>query len=89
MLDEVLGCPVYFIITTTTEEGDPKMLPRMAIGGDCVFIHYPAVGAECELFLLAVPVIEGHPGQAVGLVELEDYILLLRLERHAWGHDSY
>ena len=22
VLDEVLGCPVYFIITATTEEGD-------------------------------------------------------------------
>ena len=89
VLDEVLGCPVYFIITTTAEEGDPKMLPRMATGGDSVFVHYPAVGAEGELFPLVVPVIEGHPGQAVGLVELEDYILPLRLERHARGHDSY
>ena len=89
MLDEVLGHPVYFIITTTAEEGDPKMLPRMTIGCGRVFVHYPAVGAEGELFPLVVPIIEGHPGQAVGLVELEDYILPLRLERHAWGHDSY
>ena len=65
------------------------MLPRMTIGGDGVFVHYPTVGAEGDLLPLVVPVIEDHPGQAVRLVELEDYILLLRLERHARGHDSY
>ena len=27
------------------------MLPRMTIGGDSVFVHYPAVGAEGELEL--------------------------------------
>ena len=53
------------------------MLPRMTIGSDSVFIHYPAVVAEGELFPLVVPIIEGHPGQAVDLVELEDYILPL------------
>ena len=89
VLDEVLGHPVYFIITTTAEEGDPKMLPRMTIGCDRVLIHYPTVGAEGELFPLVVPVIEGHPRQAVGLVELEDHILPLRLECHGRGHDSY
>ena len=65
------------------------MLPRMTIGGDSVFVHYPTVGAEGELFLLVVPIIEGHPGQAVGLMELEDHVLPLQLERHSWGHDSY
>ena len=65
------------------------MLPHMTIGGDSVLVHYSAVGAEGELFPLVVPVIDGHPGQAVGLMELEDHILPLRLERHARGHDSY
>ena len=65
------------------------MLPRMTIGSDSVLVHYPAVGAEGELFPLVVPVIDGHPRQAVGLVELEDHILPLRLERHARGNDSY
>ena len=53
------------------------MLPRMTIGGDSVLVHYPAVGAEGELFLLVVPIIDGHPRQAVSLVELEDHILPL------------
>ena len=65
------------------------MLPRMTIGGDSVLVHYPAVGAEGELFPLVVPVIDGHPRQAVSLLELEDHILPLRLECHARGHDSY
>ena len=65
------------------------MLPRMTIGGDCVFVHDPAVGAEGELSPLVVPIINGHPRQAVGLMELKDHILPLRLERHAWGHNSY
>ena len=65
------------------------MLPRMTIGGDGVFIHHPTVGAEGDLLPLVVSVIEGHPGQAVRLVELEDYILPLRLERHAQGYNSY
>ena len=65
------------------------MLPRMTIGGDSVFVHDPTVGAEGELFPLVVPVINGHPRQAVGLVVLEDHILPLQLERHARGHNSY
>ena len=65
------------------------MLPRMTIGGDSVLVHYPTVGAEGELLPLVVPIIDGHPRQAVGLVELEDHILPLRLEHHARGHDSY
>ena len=65
------------------------MLPRMTIGGDSVLVHYSAVGAEGELLPLVVPIIDGHPRQAVSLVELEDHILPLRLERHARGHNSY
>ena len=34
------------------------MLPRMTIGGDSVFVHYPTVGAEGDLFPLVVPIIE-------------------------------
>ena len=65
------------------------MLPCMTIGGDSVLVHYPAVGAEGELLPLVVPVIDGHPRQAVSLVELEDHILPLQLECHARGHNSY
>ena len=43
------------------------MLPRMAIGGGSVLIHYPTVRAEGELLLLVVPIIDGHLRQAVGL----------------------
>ena len=65
------------------------MFPHMTIGGDSVLVHYPTVGAEDELLPLVVPIIDGHPRQAVGLMELEDHILPLRLEGHARGHDSY
>ena len=65
------------------------MLPCMAIGGDSVLVHYPTVGTKGKLLPLAVPVIDGHLRQAVGLVELEDHILPLQLEHHARGRDSY
>ena len=51
------------------------MLPRMAISGGRVLIHYPTVGAESELLPLGVPIIDSDPRQAIGLVELTDHIL--------------
>ena len=75
VLDEVLRHPVYFIITASAEEGDPQMLPCMAISGGQVLVHYPTVGAESELLPLAVPIIDGDPRQAISLVELTDHIL--------------
>ena len=51
------------------------MLPRMAICGDRAFIHYPTIGAECYLLPLVFTIIDGYPRQAVGLMELVDYIL--------------
>ena len=51
------------------------MLPHMAVSGDRVLVHYPAVGAESELLPLAVPIIDGDLRQAIILVELTDHIL--------------
>ena len=46
MLGEVLWHLIQFGITSSTEECDPEVLPRMTIGGGGVFIHYPTVRAE-------------------------------------------
>ena len=51
------------------------MLPRMAMSGGSVLIHYPAVGAEGELLPLVVPMVDGYPRQGLGLMELADHIL--------------
>ena len=61
VLGEVLWCLVQFGITSSTEECDPEVLPRMTIGGGGVFVHYPTVGAECYLLSQILAVIEGHP----------------------------
>ena len=47
----------------------------MAICSGRVLVHYPAVGAECELLPLVLPIIDGYLRQAIGLVELVDHIL--------------
>ena len=50
------------------------MLSRVAISSGSVLIHNPAVGAEGELLPLVVPIVDGYPRQALGLVELADHI---------------
>ena len=61
----------------------------MAISGGGIFVHYPAIRAECYLLLLIFAIIEGHSGQAIGLVELGNHILLFRLEQHVRRYDGY
>ena len=61
VLGEVLWCLVQFGITSSTEECDPKVLPRVTIGGGGVFVHYPTVRAERYLLSQIFTVIEGHP----------------------------
>ena len=61
VLGEVLWCLVQFGITSSTEECDPEVLPRMTIGGGSVFIHYPTARAERYLLSQIFTIIEGHP----------------------------
>ena len=61
MLGEVLWHLVQFGITSSTEECDPEVLPRVTIGGGGVFIHYPTVWAERYLLSQIFAIIEGHP----------------------------
>ena len=61
----------------------------MAISGGSIFVHYPAIRAECYLLSLIFAIIEGHPGQAIGLVELGNHILLFRLEQHVRRYDGF
>ena len=89
MLGEVLWHLVQFAIAAPTEECDPKVLPCMAISGGSIFIHYPTIQAERYLLSLILIIIEGHPGQALGLVELRNHILLFRLEQHVRRYDGY
>ena len=61
VLGEVLWHLVQFGITSSTEECDPEVLPRMTIGGGGVFVHYPTVRAECYLLSQVLTIIDGHP----------------------------
>ena len=61
----------------------------MAISSGSVFVHYPAIRAERYLLSLTLTIIEGHPGQAIGLVQLGNHILLFRLEQHVRRYDGY
>ena len=70
MLVEVLWHLVQLGVAPSTEERDPKVLPRMIIGGGGVFVHHPTVRAECYLILQIFAVIEGHPRQTLPLVQL-------------------
>ena len=80
MLGEVLWCLVQFGVTPSTEERDPKVLPRVTIGGGSIFIHHPTVWAERYLLSQIFALIEGHPRQALLLVQLVDHVLMVRLE---------
>ena len=80
MLGEVLWHLVQFAIAASTEECDPLVLPRVAISGDRIFIHYPTIRAERYLLSLIFAIIDGHPRQAIGLMELVNHILSFRLK---------
>ena len=78
MLGEVLWHLVQFGITSSTEECDPEVLPRMTISGGGVFVCYPTVRAERYLLSQIFAIINGHPRQAILLVKLVNHILLVR-----------
>ena len=61
----------------------------MAISGGSIFVHYPTIWTERYLLSLIFTIIEGHSGQATGLVELGNHILLFRLEKHVRRYDGY
>ena len=61
----------------------------MAISGGSIFVHYPAIRAERYLLSLIFSIIDGHPGQVIGLMELGNHILLFRLEQHVRRYDGY
>ena len=65
------------------------MFPRMAISGDRIFVHYAAIRAERYLFPLVFAIIEGHPRQAVSLVELVNHILSFILKQYVRRYDGY
>ena len=75
MVREMLRCLVKLAVAATIEEGYPQMLPRMTISGGRVFVHHATIWAECYLLLLVFVIIDGHPSQALGLVELVNHIL--------------
>ena len=66
---------VKLAIAAATEEGYPQMLPRMTISGGRVFVHHTTIRAERYLLSLVFVIVDGHPGQALGLVELVNHIL--------------
>ena len=65
------------------------MLPCVTISGGSIFVHYPTIQAERYLLSLIFAIIDGHPGQAMDLMELGNHILLFRLEQHVRRYDSY
>ena len=65
------------------------MLPRMAISGGRIFIHYATIQAERYLLSLVLAIIDGHPSQAVSLMELVNHILSFILKQHVRRYDSY
>ena len=54
----------------------------MAESSSCVLIHYPTVGAECDLLPLVGVIRDGDLIQALRLVEHVDHILPLILKVH-------
>ena len=77
-----LGFLVNLAVTASTEERYSEVLPRIAESSGCVLVHYPTVGAECDLLPLVGVIQDGDPIQALGLVELVDHILPLVLKVH-------
>ena len=77
-----LGFLVNLAVTASTEERYSKVLPHMAESSGCVLVHYPTVGAECDLLPLVGVIRDEDPIQALRLVELVDHILPLILKVH-------
>ena len=75
MVGEMLLHLVKLAVAAATEEGYPQMLPRMTISGGRVFVHHATIWAERYLLSLVFIIIDGHPGQALGLVELVNHTL--------------
>ena len=80
MVGEMLWHLVKLAVAAATEEGYPQMLPHMTISGGRVFIHHATIWAECYLLSLVFIIIDRHLGQALGLVELVNHILLFILK---------
>ena len=78
MLGEVLWCLVQFGVTSSTEECDPEVLPRVTISGGSVFVCYPTVWAERYLLSQIFAIIDGYSRQAIVLVKLVNHILSVR-----------
>ena len=89
MVEEMLQCLVELAVAAATEEGYPQMLPHMTIGCGRVLIHHATIWAECYLLSLVVVIIDGHPGQALCLVELVNHILPFILKWHIGSYDGY
>ena len=89
MVREILWHFVQLAIAAATEEGYPQMLPRMTISSGGVLVHYTTVGTERNLLLLVVVIIDGHPSQALRLVELLNHILPFILKLHIGRYDGY
>ena len=89
MVKEMLWHLVKLAIAAATEEGYPQLLPRMTISHGRVLVHHATVWAERYLLSLVVIIIDGHPGQALCLVELVNHILPFILKRHIGRYDSY
>ena len=49
-----------------------KVLPHMAMASQIILIHNPTVGAECDLLSSIGVCVNGHPIEALGLVEFRD-----------------
>ena len=79
---------VNFPITASTEECHPKVLPHMGLSSHHVFIHYPTVGAEGDLFLLIGIIGDRDPVQTLCLVEFMDHRFLLILKLHIRENNS-
>ena len=73
---------VNLAVTASTEECYSEVLPCMAESSGCVLVHYPTVGAECDLLPLVGVIRDGDLIQALGLVEFVDHILPLVLKVH-------
>ena len=82
MVVQELGFLVDLAVTVSTEERYSEVLPCMAESSSGVLIHYPTVGAECDLLPLVGVIRDGDPIQALRLVELVDHILPLILKVH-------
>ena len=59
-------------VAALTEICHSKVLPRMAMGRQSILIHNPTVGAECDLFSSVGIRVDGHPIEALDLVEFRD-----------------